>query len=139
MTTRKGSKVPLRADGQGPASSTEPATWTTYPKATAAGRGLGFVLNGDGIVCIDLDHCLVDGVPTPEVARLLASLPPTYVEVSPSGSGLHVWGRAKLDRSFCRDGVEVYGDLRYITVTGHRFADAPLILGNIGPVVDSLR
>ena len=68
----------------------------TYDEAmiSSAGVGPGFVLNGDGIVCIDLDHCLTGRVLEPWAADILAACPGTYIEVSPSGDGLHIWGRA---------------------------------------------
>lgn len=52
-------KVPLTIGGA-TASSTDPSTWSRYSEAAASGKGagLGFVLNGDGVVCLDLDHCL---------------------------------------------------------------------------------
>lgn len=111
------------------ASSTNPNTWTDYQTAAAAkvGDGLGFVLNGDGIVCIDLDHCY-NGKPTAEAQALIDSLPETYIEVSPSGTGLHVWGYATLAKGhrFNRNGlsVEVYPSGRYITVTGRAYRRA---------------
>lgn len=113
------------------ASSTNRQTWTDYQTAAAAkvGDGLGFVLNGDGIICIDLDHCL-DGQPSAEAQALIDSLPNTYIEVSPSGKGLHIWGFANLEhgRRFTRNGlsVEVYPNGRYITVTGRAYNRAPL-------------
>src|SRR5690606_14681874 len=62
-------KRPITRDGR-PASSTDPSTWSTYREAarSKAGDGLGFVL-GDGIACLDIDHCL-DGQGRPsEEAR----------------------------------------------------------------------
>jgi primase-polymerase (primpol)-like protein len=124
-------KVPLTTTGRA-ASSTNPGTWTTYSEAAAskAGVGVGFVLNGDGLACLDLDHCLEDGKPTPAARRFLYKLPRTYIEVSPSGTGLHVWGFAEVPtgRHVTVDGlsVEVYGRGRYLTVTGEPFAVAPL-------------
>lgn len=120
-------KVPLQASGP-PASSTDPRTWSTFAAASSSsvGVGLGFVLNGDGIVCIDLDHCLDGDRLAPWAAELLAVLPPTYVEVSPSGDGLHVWGTGSLERGrrleFRGGAVEVYATGRYLTVTGRPFA-----------------
>lgn len=113
-------KVPMTAWGSA-ASSVNPATWCDYDTAVASdvGAGLGFVLNGDGIVCLDLDHCFVDGELSPVASALVAACGNTYMERSPSGDGLHIWGTAKLDfrgRKF--PGVEVYGDVRYMTVTG---------------------
>lgn len=132
---RHRSKVPITVQGHA-ASSTNPSTWSTYQAAAESqhGDGLGFVLNGDGLVCIDLDHCF-DGAPSAEAQALIDSLPPTYIEVSPSGTGLHIWGRAVLEkgRRFTRNGlsVEIYPNGRYITVTGraisrHSFADLDL-------------
>lgn len=119
-------KVPLTATG-GVASSTDPATWCSYRRAKASkeGAGLGFVLAGDGIVCLDLDHCIVDGRLTASAERMLALVPDTYIEVSPSGTGLHVWGYGTLARGRRTvvegQALEAYGTGRYITVTGNRW------------------
>ncbi|MFI8084375.1 bifunctional DNA primase/polymerase [Kitasatospora sp. NPDC086009] len=135
-------KVPLTAAGMA-ASSTDPKMWSTYTDAAAsrAGVGLGFVLNGDGVVCIDLDHCIrPDGSLEPWAAAIVADAGTTYVEVSPSGDGLHIWGRADVrqGRRIRRpDGtaVEVYGTGRYITVTGRRHGDSPSTLGELSALV----
>ena len=127
---RHRNKVPITLRNTG-ASSTNPATWTDYASAAASdlGDGLGFVLNGDGIICIDLDHCY-DGKPSVEAQALINSLAETYIEVSPSGHGLHIWGYATLEqgRRFSRNGlsVEIYPSGRYITVTGKALSRAPL-------------
>ena len=137
---RHRNKVPITVTGR-PASSTNPLTWSTYGDArrSVKGDGLGFVLNGDGIVCIDLDHCY-DGVPTVEAQAVLDLFPDTYVEVSPSGTGLHIWGFASLSkgRRFMVNGlsVEVYPSGRYMTVTGkavNRSSFADLDLNQILP------
>lgn len=137
-------KVPLTVAGR-PASSTDSATWSTYGRArgSTAGVGLGYVLAaGDGVVCLDLDHVLVDGTPTMTAQRLLDRLPATYVEMSPSGGGLHVWGRADVPqgRRLRVDGVavEVYGTGRYMTVTGRRWHGAPSRLADLSGVVAEL-
>lgn len=115
-------KVPLTVDGK-PASTTDTATWASFAKVRTH-RRKGFVLGG-GIGCIDLDHCLIDGVPTESARRYLASVPETYTEVSPSGDGLHLWFRMPEAPGTKRtvDGlsVETYSVSRYITVTGVRF------------------
>lgn len=134
-------KVPLTVDGW-PAASTKPRTWATYDEAmiSSAGVGPGFVLNGDGIVCIDLDHCLTGRVLEPWAADILAACPGTYIEVSPSGDGLHIWGRA-LDfdggrRVAFRGGmVEMYADQRYLTVTAKRFKGSQRRLGDLSNVI----
>lgn len=126
---RHRNKVPLTIQGNA-ASSTNPLTWTDFTRASQSqvGDGLGFVLNGDGIICIDLDHCF-DGKPNAAAQALIDSLPKTYIEVSPSGTGLHIWGYANLSkgRRFDRNGlsVEVYPNGRYLTVTGRALTNAP--------------
>jgi primase-polymerase (primpol)-like protein len=127
---RHKAKRPLHPEGYW-LSVTNPSSWSSYQTAKASryGDGLGFVLNGDGIVCIDLDHCF-DGSPSPEAQALIDSLPNTYIEVSPSGTGLHIWGFGQMDagRRFTRNGlsVEIYPSGRYITMTGKALNRAPL-------------
>lgn len=134
-------KRPVTPDGA-PASSTDPSTWAPHTAAAGSGAALGFVLNGDGIVCIDLDHCVTDDVVAPWAAAILESCPPTYTEVSPSGTGLHVWGYGSVQRGRRirrADGacIEVYGTGRYIAL-GSRHAAAPLELADLTEVIDSL-
>lgn len=140
---RSHKKVPLTTKSRA-ASSTDPATWCSYREArqSKVGAGLGFVLNGDGIVCIDLDHCLNGGVVAPWAQVILDKLPPTFVEISPSGDGLHVFGVAdfKGGRKVRAAGhtVEIYADRRYIAITGQVYGDMPKTLGNISEVIASL-
>jgi primase-polymerase (primpol)-like protein len=136
-------KVPLTATGSA-ASSTNPSTWTSFTAATAstAGVGIGYVL-GDGIGCIDLDHCLVDGQPNAVTQALLDRLPPTYVEISPSGDGLHVIGLIpeSAGRRFTRFGqaIEIYSRQRYVTMTGKMWQGSTGAVRDISQLVDSLQ
>ena len=102
------------------------------------GDGLGFVLNGDGIACIDLDHCITDGVLAPWAQAIVDQCHGTYIEVSLSGTGLHIFGYANVGTGRNLGGVEVYDRGRYIAVTGRRWRRAPLQLSNISVVVNSL-
>lgn len=135
--------MPLQASGRA-ASSTNPATWTSYAKANASktGVGLGFVMDGSGIACIDLDHCLDGGKIAPWAQEILSSLPATYIEVSPSGTGLHVWGLGTVGRGRkVRRGpvcIEAYDRGRYVTVTGVPWDGAPAKLGDLTPVIVSI-
>ena len=127
MTSRRrwirhtASKVPLTTAGTA-ASSTDPRTWTTYAEAQQSreGVGIGFVL-GDGIGCLDLDHCLIDGQPSLAAQGFLIRYPNNYIEISPSGEGLHIWGLLKEAAGTKRNigglSVETYSRDRYITVT----------------------
>jgi len=117
-------KIPYIAGGVGKASSTDSETWRTFEEARDAlqtGRynGVGFVFSsGDPYAGIDLDGCR-----DPETGELEAWAAEIirdldgYVEVSPSGKGVHiiVCGKAPNKR---RGRVEVYGSERYFTMTG---------------------
>ncbi|MFJ6590276.1 bifunctional DNA primase/polymerase [Streptomyces violaceusniger] len=140
-------KVPVTVGGA-TASSTDPSTWSRYREAarSTTGAGLGFVLDGDGVVCLDLDHCLDDEGTVAGWARnvLDAVGDSSWVEVSTSGDGLHVWGHGRLAGGAGRrlrlgDGtVELYADGRYIAVTGQTFGGAPQRLGDLQRVIDGL-
>lgn len=131
------------------ASSTDPATWSDHgrAKASTVGVGLGYVLaEGDGIVCVDLDHCMDGDELAPWAQALVDAVGPTFTEISPSGSGIHLWCRGEVARGRrIRRGeiaVEVYGRGRYIAM-GRRYQDAPLKLADLSldallRVVDSL-
>lgn len=142
---RHSRKRPITTAGRA-ASSTNSRTWTTLANvdASTVGDGIGFVLNGDGIACIDIDHCLrPDGSLEPWAARLLRDVPPTWIEVSPSRTGLHVWGIAtvgvgRMLKMRNGGGVEVYDRGRYITVTRDPFGKCPRTLADLTDVVDQL-
>lgn len=127
------------------AKSTDPDTWATYDDAVKAYElyqtrqrplhGIGFNLErGGGLCCIDLDDALEAGKATPAAERVLAMLKPTYTEVSPSGTGLHVWLEGKKPGGRARkklEGIEVeiYDGTngRYLTVTGHQHGNTASI------------
>lgn len=127
----KPTKVPLRADNGRYASTTNPNTWTTHKAAQAShhGTGLGWVL-GNGIGCIDLDHCIDDGGQVAGWAQQIVDehrADALLIEVSQSGHGLHIFrpmdrGRGTVERGARR--VETYppDSGRYIAVTGRRYA-----------------
>lgn len=125
-------KVPINPHTFMPASSTNPNTWAPLDVATRivennAGYGLGFVLNDNGIVAIDLDGCIGEGdtatplsVPFIELARKCGA----YVEISPSGKGIHILYYGKKTSTVCKmsfgkQTVEVYDKARYVTYTGN--------------------
>lgn len=131
-------KLPVTPSGS-VASSTDPGTWSRFEDC--AGDRKGFVL-GAGFGCVDLDHVIVNGVLVSEAAELLGLAPATFVEVSPSGDGLHVWGRLPESRGrrFVKNGVsvEIYSGARYMTVTGRRWGTCPSRLSDLTDFVDVL-
>ncbi|QCP08223.1 DNA primase [Micrococcus luteus] len=123
-------KVPLTVHGRH-ASSTRAATWTRRPAAAASrvGAGLGYVL-GDGVGCYDLDGALDRGRLKDWARDALAAIPEPalFVEVSQSGTGLHVFvvappGPGTVTRH-AGGAVERYTTGRYIAMTGVPF-DVP--------------
>ena len=132
-------KRPVMPDGS-PASSTNPLTWSSFDAVSSSlvGDGVGFVLNGDGIACVDLDDCFHNGRLVSWARDVMRSCPATYVEVSPSGRGLHVFGFAHVGKGRRGDGVEVYDRGRYMTVTGRRFSKFPVRLADMSAFVSCL-
>jgi hypothetical protein len=127
---KKWTKPPLQANGR-PAKATDPSTWTTYEKALAVYLrggfdGFGLVLTKkDGLTGIDLDDCcdpntmVIESWAMAVVARFQ-----TYAELSPSGTGIRIWLKGELPPAGRKKGqVEVYDDLRFLTITGHRLPD----------------
>jgi len=93
-------KIPYRADGKGRANPTNPRTWQDYDTAAlvlenSTYKGAGFVLApGDGLVFIDLDHCINEAGELTETAQSIIDLfPDTYTEYSQSEKGLHIIAR----------------------------------------------
>jgi hypothetical protein len=85
--------------------------------------GVGFVLTGDGVAAVDLDDCVTDGVATAAATEFLNSISPAYVELSPSGNGLHAFGLheeifSAVNTDIAGLKVEIYSTKRYMTVTG---------------------
>lgn len=74
----------LPAEAQAMATAWAP----TYPHGT----GVGLVIaQGCQIAFIDLDGCIVDGMVTPLAQSILARFPGAVVEISQSGTGLHIF------------------------------------------------
>lgn len=115
-------KVPLKINGK-PAKVNDPSTWSTFDEALDAYRfgdysGIGIVLDGSGLACIDLDKCIDgDGGYTDQAQEVLNALD-TYTEVSASGRGLHLFVDSPRRGNFTKP-FEFYTGLRYIAVTGH--------------------
>ena len=123
---------------------TNPKNWETFAAAVTRanapithtddqpGIGIGFVLKSDhAITAVDFDHVLDADGHLLEDYREIVSGVKTYVEVSPSGDGLHAifLGGKPEGATRCRRGqadgtcVEIYDEKRFITITGNVFTD----------------
>ena len=115
-------KVPA-TQGNRFADPTSPASWMTYEDAfdlylmSGEYDGIGFAFNGDGLVGIDLDDCIVDGVLNAEALETVALID-GYCEISPSGTGLKIFTRAEGQFGYKHGDFEAYSHGRYFTVTG---------------------
>lgn len=141
LETRDGkpTKVPYQVTGER-AKSDDPATWGSFETVCAAWtaaaaryQGIGFVFGEhDPFAGIDLDDCLDDAGELKAWARsIIERFADTYMEISPSGRGVKIWARARLEgrgrRAQYRDGaIEVYDRGRFFTTTGRRFREAVL-------------
>lgn len=88
---------------------------------------LGFVLcKGDGYACIDLD--VKDDTPQADLDRhhLIIERFASYTERSRSGRGYHVWIKAEIGKGHKRNGVELYGQERFIICTGDVYRAHPI-------------
>ncbi len=129
----KGTKIPVQVNGLN-ASTTTPATWTTFEnalQALATGHfsGLGFVLTGTPFCGTDLDNCR--NPVTGEVTKfamdcIIAS--GSYTELSPSGTGYKIIVRGSLPAAVKKPHIEIYpgnSTSRYFTVTGLHLEGTP--------------
>jgi putative DNA primase/helicase len=144
-------KVPIDIDAGGFAKSTDPDTWTSFADAVAYHErtgtdtdGVGFVVHDDNTV-LGLD---LDDVRDPDTGDLEAWADdvledvPTYAEVSPSGTGLRLFGLGFVPDGGNRGDVdagaghlEMYDSGRYLTVTGQRVDGSP---DDVRPVNDEI-
>ena len=131
LETRNGkpTKVPYIAGTNSRASSTDLMTWSSFEYALAAYEageppydGIGFVFcSADPFVGIDLDDCRdpESGEIAPWAQVIISSVKEGYVEVSPSGTGIHIIVEGTVRGGGMRKGkVEMYGRGRFFTITG---------------------
>ena len=101
----KPTKVPYRvANPDVKADSTKQGTWGSFEDALAAAEvdgvdGAGFVFSKDDpLTGVDIDDCRdpTTGELHPAASRIMLGLD-GYTEISPSGTGVHIIVRAKLN------------------------------------------
>lgn len=132
-------KIPYSVTGAR-AKSNDPETWASFGEVVRLAErydGIGFMLGMSPYVGVDVDHCLDTAEKKMRAEQLVRDCN-TYAEISPSGTGLHIIGKADLEKGFRSGGIEVYPSGRYFTVTGNSFGKV-LPVGNIQGVVDRLQ
>jgi hypothetical protein len=109
----------------------DPATWLTSDVATELagiqpGHGVGIVISeGSGLFCIDLDHCIQGETLTPAALEIIAQFPGAYIEVSVSGTGIHIMGTCSAPPIHSTKNhdvpAELYTKARYVALTGNLY------------------
>lgn len=142
-----GRKVPIDPLTTRWASHSDPATWNTFANALfrlrRGGVGLNFA-SGGGIVAVDLDHCRdpQTGVLTAFAQDVIARLD-TYTEISPSGTGIHLFCLGAKPGPRCRyqadaDALELYDGAHFMSVTGEHVPGARVRLCERSDVLSRL-
>ncbi|MAB53451.1 DUF5906 domain-containing protein [Marinobacter sp.] len=99
--------------------------WTDFESVAASGHPVGFVFcDDDPFFFIDIDDCALPpkfATWSPLALELISRFPGAAVEVSQSGTGLHIIGTgdAPTDRKIKGDGFDLYTDGRFIALTGN--------------------
>ncbi len=139
----EGNKVPYNARTGGKASSTNPATWTSYDAAVRAAQrrkhhGVGYVFSKDDpFAGTDLDDCLEDGKLAPWATGIVKLLD-SYTEISPSGRGVKIFVKGDIPQSVKTESIELYKQGRYFTITGNRWPDAPTDIRAVNGELDTV-
>ena len=134
----KANKTPCDPKTGTAASSTDSRTWGSFNDASNVclnGRGftgVGFVFTvNDPYVGIDLDHCVNAGVIEEWAQRVINTLG-SYTEISPSGTGVHIFVKATLPKGARnrKGNVEIYSQGRYFCTTGDHVPETPLTINS---------
>lgn len=138
LPTGKTDKLPIdyrtgNVTPGGSGGAFNPDIWLDHASAAALAAHwgprytVGFVITpADPFWCLD-----IDGARTPTgwsdlALKLIASLPGTVVEVSQSGTGLHVWGQGPVPPHSMKRvdlGIELYSERRFIAIGSHATGD----------------
>lgn len=118
-----GKKLPYSPTHGGLASSTNPADWGTYEQAKATGGNVGFVFTErDPFWFLDIDGAWSGTAWSPVAQELCAALAGSAMEVSQSGTGLHLIGSGKAPEGHANRNtplkLELYHTGRFVALTG---------------------
>lgn len=107
----------------------DPAIWLSFDEAAATGRMVGFTFTqADPFFFLDIDDALHDGQWSPTARELCARFTGCAVEVSQSGTGLHIIGTGEVPAHGCDSqalGSQFYTSNRFCALTGlHARGDA---------------
>lgn len=153
----RNTKVPYQTDGQ-EAKSNDPTTWTTFASvqtaySTGGFSGIGYVFaETDEFFGIDLDDCIQNDTVAPWAEQILIDCA-TYAEVSPSKTGIKLYGIGKLPKSFRPQKkkipdelipasdpgkIELYDRTRFFATTGWHIEGTPSTIERVNGALDRI-
>ncbi|MBP2659700.1 MAG: helicase [Firmicutes bacterium] len=145
-------KIPIDPKTGRSAKANDAVTWADFDTAkryaATNGLGIGFQFGTSerlsGIVGVDIDKCI-----NPETGQfselameIIEMFPNCYVEISPSGTGIHILVGGRLpDNAWHKIkelGMETYDRYRYFTVTGNMLPGASCSVRHCQSEIDAL-
>jgi hypothetical protein len=109
------------------ASVVDSSTWTDYDSVAGKQRK-GFVLTlEDPFTVIDLDHCVGSHGRIGKYTSRIIMYFQSYTELSPSGTGIHIWVKGRLPAAIKREMFELYSEKRYMTITENPLFNVPIV------------
>jgi hypothetical protein len=126
-------KIPINPKTGQPAKSNDPTTWGTLREVqqyigSKTGLLPAIALSKErNLVAIDLDNCIDAEGKISHQALDIIKRSQSYTEKSVSGKGLHIFIQGKMPgRSRNSKDLEIYGDSKFITVTGDVLKNLPV-------------
>ncbi len=126
-------KVPFTVNGTA-AKSTEPDTWDNFEAVCSIKpshtHGIGFCFTPEiGLLGLDLDHAFDENGEVIDKFKEIVQSLPTYTEISPSGTGLHLFIKCSEPPYIGgkhKNEIGIFYEDRYFTITGNRWQNCPL-------------
>ena len=130
-------KKPFNPNNLTSAKAGDSSTWGSFEQAVQRvsakeAQGIGFEFNDNGIVGIDLDHCIIPetGEIKDWAAEILQTLN-SYTEISMSKTGIHIFIKGHKSGTQCKklfnketgEAIEIYEKGRYFAMTGNNYND----------------
>lgn len=152
-------KVPVNPDTGSMAKSNDSSTWSDFSSAreyderSGETQGIGFMFAEDHpVMGVDLDNAIIDGELTEWAEEIVDKLDGSYIDISPSGTGLHglSWGvvpdggsRKKIADNDSHEyddpgEVEMYDSGRYFTVTFDHLEGSATSLNYQQPAIEEI-
>lgn len=118
-----------------PAHAGDRRTWDSFQNAVLCvskrkAKGIGYEFDGRKIYGVDLDHVIDEQGQISAPAQKIIDTLSSYTEISPSGTGVHIFVFAPnctLSHHRKKEGfIEIYHQARYFTVTGNALEHADI-------------